>query len=79
MNYVRGGVKGQGPGWSMTGAELRRWVSMGGDNFVHDLLLLWAVIDLCDLTFSRTWIILHGHPGSCLVQVLVLASLVGLL
>jgi hypothetical protein len=22
---------------------------MGGDNLVHDLLLLWAVIDLCDI------------------------------
>jgi hypothetical protein len=38
---------------------------------------LWAVVDLCDLTFSRTRITLHGHPGSRLVR--VRASLVGLL
>ena len=59
--------------------ELGRWVGMGGDNSVCDLLLLWAVVDLCDLTFSRTQTTLHRHPGSCLVQVLVRASLVGLL
>ena len=68
MEHDRGGTQ-----------EVGEHGCMGGDNFVHDLLLLWAVIDLCDLTFSRTWITLHGHPGSCLVQVLVSASLVGLL
>jgi hypothetical protein len=73
---ARGGVKGRGPRWSVTGAELGRWVGMGGDDSVHDLLLLWAVVDL---TFSRTRTTLHGHPGSRLVRVLVRASLVGLL
>jgi hypothetical protein len=74
----RGGAKGEVLG-GVRQAELGRWVGMGGDDSVRDLLLLWAVIDLCDLTFSRTRITLHGHPGSRLVWVLVQASLVGLL
>jgi hypothetical protein len=48
--------KRKGPGWSATGAELGRWMGMGGDDSVRVIffLLLPAVLSLAGLGLSHT-------------------------